>query len=129
MRAWLHSFLTIALTLVSTIASLILTVILGFRLLDYLDSHHWPSYPGYALLLIPLCGLHLPALLMSRIPFVCPKCGAKARFGVAEGWFWASFFLGGLGGTYAQSCTVCDWSTYQWSSYYRKQQRRRARVR
>src|SRR5438874_465385 len=111
MRAGVHMALTFAAAVVGAIGSLILFV--GVAL--HAAEHDWPRLASTATLAIPLCGLLLPTWLMRFVPCRCPRCGGKARLGVAA----TELSILPLP-RYAWSCTACDWSTYYWSSYQQK---------
>ena len=100
--------LTVGWTVISTIGSLIVFLVV----IMYALNHQWPRPAVWATALIPVLGLQLPAWAMRLVPCVCPKCGGKARLGVAA----TSLSLIPTP-TWAWSCTACDWSTYYWSPY------------
>jgi len=114
MRYWLHATITILLSVVTLVGSLALSVIVFI----FLPVDAPPLLGRIVVIVGPAIGLFLPTVIMTRIPCVCPKCGAKAKYGFAA---WGNWFMP----TFAWSCGNCDWSTYRWSAYQQRRLTRR----
>ncbi len=114
MRYWVHATVTGVFSIVAVIGGAVAAVVMAIAL--PIDT---PRVVGHIAMAVPVVlGFFLPSIIMTRVPFVCPKCGGRGKYGFAA---FGNWFMP----TYAWSCRDCDWSTYRWSAYYQRKYTRK----